>query len=415
MASSDRHTTMGWLRVAAIATAALTVAAAALAVLALYAALHPTRELKPRPIDYSSTGRLSYLAHAAPASIYGSAMAGTGEPLFLSSITNLTFTYSFALRSAARGSFTGKIWLEAVLENDGLDRTLAAPTPASFTGTSGTQTMALQLPAYLAAVNAMNLATGPSLYTLAIVPKVQAAGSLGGRPLNLVFGTPVDFSASASSISPIALVTGASAGAVQGGQPTQNPYAQYSSGSVYATSLKTSHIEVGLLSLPVAWARGLGAVGAIALFLAALATSRWSTNRRRRDPRLDLEWRFHSVLVPVSTWPKGSFKYIGVTSPTTLARLARRLETPILEVSNPTRASFLVLEGAVAYTYSIDVTQVTSEVGKAPGPVGQTDGIAARDPGLLEQRIGDAILDAGGGPAQDHSHDSGGITQGTTR
>ncbi|MDA8263506.1 MAG: hypothetical protein M0Z47_11830 [Actinomycetota bacterium] len=319
------------------------------------ALLRPVRSLAARPTVYTSRGVLSYAGIPDSNSIYGTGGATSGMPLFISQLSVVRFDYRYQLAGGGAEDLTGTLSLTLVVEDQGITRVIASAGPQHFNAPTAAIQIELPLAAYQERIGELDAALGPGLYTLAVEPRVQLQGVAGGRPLKLHFGSPYAFQASAASIVPTQ-----AGGTVNATGVSPSWFAQSATQEVLSTTPVQSSIGVGPVMLPVSSTRDVALAGFVVLTaIAALLTSRLR-EKLRRDVRLQIAWQHQGSLIKIERWPGGDFRVVEVDSMPALARLAKRLEVPILQLDAEDATSYLVLEGLVGYRYTARLPAVVA-------------------------------------------------------
>ncbi len=311
------------------------------------ALLRPVHSLAGRPTVYTSRGVLSYTGTPDSNSIYGTGGATSGMPLFISQLSAVRFDYRYRLAGGSNEDLAGTISLVLAVEDQGISRIIASMGPQHFNGPNAAIQIELPLAAYQERIGELDAALGPGLYTLAVEPQVQLKGIAGGQPLKLHFGSPYAFQASATSIVPTQ-----AGGTVSATGVSPASFVQSATQEVLSTTPVQSRIGVGPAMLPVSSARDIGLAGFTVLAaIAALLTSRLR-GKLRHDVRLQIAWQHQGSLIKIERWPGGDFRVVEVDSMPALARLAKRLEAPILQLDVGDTTSYLVLDGLVGYRYT---------------------------------------------------------------
>jgi signal peptidase I len=171
---------------------ARTLLTGALAALALFALLglaaftRPTARVLPLPGAWAHTGLFAYGAEVPPSPVYPTGRVETGQPAFARLVPRVLVSFAYAFEARRPASLHGTARLEAVVsDGNGWTRTLALSRPRDFDGATVTVRAPLGLERLARLVQQVRDLTGMpvSSLTVAVVPRLAVAGSVGGRAL----------------------------------------------------------------------------------------------------------------------------------------------------------------------------------------------------------------------------------------
>ncbi len=156
----------------------------------------------PYAIPYKQSGALSYTAEAPPGPAYPEGRVTTGEPIFAHIVKAIDFDFAYRFQGARRRRLGGTIALDATVTSTyGWQRTLELAPPTHFRGSRAAVSGTLDLTSLFALLRSVEKATVLSGgYTLTIVPKVTAAGTVDALPIHTKFTPKAVFSLTPSEI-----------------------------------------------------------------------------------------------------------------------------------------------------------------------------------------------------------------------
>ncbi len=352
---SPRHAAEPVLGVLAVGLLAL-LPFVALAVLAF---TRPTTALLPANISYRQSGTLSYSAKAAPGPTYAGDRAVTGDPLFTHVINVVALRFAYLFHTAATHSLTGKASLYATIAStSGWQTTLALGRPTYFRGDRALVTARLDLTSLLALLRRVETTTAVSgTYTLTLVPRVSASGSVDVLPLRATFSPQVRFSLSQFEVDPVV----AAGGPVSAGQTSASPFAPSASGSVTGRRYQPLSISLELARVSVATARAI-ALGAIAVLTCALLAIVAFVRPRVRDESAVIRARYGRLIVPVArVWQLPGAAVIDVADMEALVQIADRYDRSILHETAEEGEAFWVTDESGQFRYAVGAWLSTAE------------------------------------------------------
>jgi signal peptidase I len=321
-------------------------------VVMVFAFSRPATRSVTDEINYTQSGKFDYTAQA-PAGVYDSPQAQTGEPVFpqLSCQVDLSFKYNFSSDRPAQVS--GNYLLDAELRdsNGWMHRVSLLPKTA-FSSSAFQAATTLNVCQFRARIEQMQQLTGVehNLYTLAIIPRVNLDGQLGGQDLKESFSPSLLF-----QLDPLQMQLLNTDGTDQ-----TNPLSPSQAGMIQATHVEANSMLLLNKPVDVGTAR---IISALVLFtcLAGIAIPEFLARRNRQaTPVRLLQERFASQIITLrqaSLLSDG--KVVDVAAMDDLARLAERYGTMILSQERGEFHDFLVQDGQVTYRFTLGEDPVT--------------------------------------------------------
>lgn len=306
-------------------------------------------------VHYTQSAQLTYTAQPGQASVYGSRGLKTGQPIYLSTLSDVTMTYTYVLRSSSVAVINGTEQLVASINNgEGVTRSIQLQPPTAFRGTGFSAPVTLpvsQLADIAHTFEKGGVTTG--LYSVTIRPAVKVKGNLVGKHFTARFDEPVHFvfgngmlapTTSAGVPAPGSKITAS----IPSSSPDFNPSV---TGKVLVPNGKTAL----LAGLPV---KILRVAAPVLLVLAAAAAV--LTFRRLKQMLLSLDeggriaLRHGSSIVEVDALPADTrLVVVGLGSFDGVARIARQLECPILHLRNGMGGDYVVIDNGTIYRYRV--------------------------------------------------------------
>jgi len=330
-------------------------------VLALVAYTRSPAAIDRYTIPYRQSGALSYTAQAPPGPAYPEGRVVTGEPIFAHIVKAIDFSFAYRLQTTGRRTLGGTIALDArVTSTYGWQRTLALAPATRFHGgraaVSGTLELA-PLFALTRSVEKTTAATGG--YTLTIVPKVRAAGTVDGLPIHTSFTPSTAFTLTSMEIRSAAS-SGASAAAGAEEQPAASPLGSSTAATATGTHTAPATLTLGVATLSVATARRVALV-AIALIVALIAAALACAQPLRallashaRDEGASIRARYGRFIVPVErVWQLPGVPVIDVADIGALAQIAEHYDRSILHEVGADGEAFWVTDESGQFRYAL--------------------------------------------------------------
>jgi signal peptidase I len=313
----------------------LAVALAALVALAVTA--FTRAPLAERTVDaaYAHQGRFAYGVRVPRSPVYPDGRVTTGEPVFLTLVSDLRVSFRYALESEAAARTRGTIALDArVSDGRGWERVLPLAPERSFRGRSAAIDGVLDLRWIERIVEQVRELTGSSqtAFTVAVLPRVGIRGRVGGDEVDASFAPALSFDLGDLRLQPSLEAEGV------------GPFAPRETGT--GTALAPAEIALGPFSLEVATARRVALLGLALLLLGggiALST-------RRRGDEDPAAARHAHLIVSVEELPPG-LRVTEVRDLDALARIAEHHGRLILQADEGGRRSYVVAEGSNAFRY----------------------------------------------------------------
>ncbi|MEA2219851.1 MAG: signal peptidase [Solirubrobacteraceae bacterium] len=331
--------------------------------LGVLAATHPSTSAVTVATPYTEHVRFDYGAHARHSPVYPTGLATTGDTIFLRLAHRVRVRVDYRLVTAAPHRLTRTMRIAARLTSpSGWTRDVTLLSPTRFEGDAVSSEVTLDMTRLRALVDRAQTLTGSTTggaYTLAIVPRVDLAGTLGGQPLTSDFGPQLSFAVDDLQMRP----SGSTAPGVMGGFTPRRSRTVAVAASVPATLGDGGH------ALPVAVVRWIALVGtllaAVGLVLGSLARLRGLA-----DPNAQIQSRYEHLIVPISGIALDPHHPpIEVTSFGALAQLAERSERLILHHHRDDGDTYLIDDEGTLYRYQAR-------------PAGEPSVSSAGDPGF---------------------------------
>ena len=307
----------------------------------------------PRTTSYTQTGRLAYRAATPSGSVYGAAGLRTGQPVYWNVVTTFTVTYHYRFSASAPVRLTGSEQLVATMSNgQGISRSLPIQPPTSFTHGQFVATGTLSHRALGAIATMFGLAAGssPAGYTVAISPEVKVSGRLASAPVRTTFDPVVAFTYDTTSLTPSTASSGttSSSGNGSGTRSGGHPFSAVSSASIR----EGAGAPGKFLGLPLSAARLASSAVLLVALLAVTFLGR-SVFRRltSEDERLRIATRYSSLLVEAEAIPPSNVALVPLRSFEGLAKVARRVECPIVHVQDDDGDVYAVVDNGTVYRY----------------------------------------------------------------
>ncbi len=302
-------------------------------------------------VPYEQSGTLSYTAHALPGPTYANDTAVTGEPLFTHVVSAAEMRFAYELRSQAKSTLAGELSLYAeVASSSGWKSTLELGSPVRFHGDRAVIAAPLDLTSLLALVHTVErmTAVGGS-YTLTLLPRVSAGGSLGTLPLHAKFTPLIRFTLSPLELQP-AVPASSSLGA---GAPQGDQFTPSTPGSVTGKRSEALSLSFGVVRLAVATARAIALGGIAIVVLLALGMLAF-VRPRDRDEAAAIRARYGRLIVPVARVSQlPGVAVIDVADMDALARIADHYDRSILYEEGVAGDAFWVTDESGQFRYTL--------------------------------------------------------------
>ena len=340
-------------RAAAAARTALLGASIALllfGLLALVAWRAPDTQAAPSAQAYEHAGSFSYSAGVRPSIVYPDGRLETGDAAFTRLVRRLDVAFDYRFETRRRHDVRGGIALDAVIgDGSGWERTVTLDSVAPFDGGAARTQGVLDLRRLEALGARMRALTGSSTstFTVTLRPRVQVSGYAGSAVLDETFAPELRF-----VLDPLAL-------RLESGDQ-RSALEPREQGSVLEQ--RDAAIGVGKLSLPVAEARALSALGVAVALLVALGAAVLLVRRVDGSEADRIEARYGDRIVPGATVIPDSRWVTDLPDFDSLLRLADRYDRVVLRTVEGSRHAYLVDDGVAVYRY-----HAGSDAAGAPG------------------------------------------------
>ncbi len=332
-------------------------------VLALVAFTKAPTAQHPYAIPYKQSGALSYTAEAPPGPAYPEGRVTTGEPIFPHIVKAIDFSFAYRLQATDRQRLGGTVALDAdVASSVGWKTTIKLAPPTPFRGSRAAVSGTLDLTSLFALLRSVEKATALSgSYTLTIVPKVTAAGTVDALPIHIKFTPKAAFTLTPSEIESSTSSSGAPSTSVSTEEkPAANPLASSTSGTATGTHTAPETLTLGVTTLSVATARTVARdaivliVCAVLAILALLRPLRALSGARPQDESATIRSRFGRMIVPVErVWQLPGVPVIDVADMEALAQIAEHYDRSILHEIAEEGEAFWVTDESGQFRYAI--------------------------------------------------------------
>jgi len=339
-------------------------------ILALVAFTRSPMALKRYTIPYKQSGTLSYAAQAPPGPAYPEGRVVTGEPIFAHIVKAIDFSFDYRLQAGGRQTLGGRIALDAkVTSTYGWQRTLELAPPTPFRGSHAEVSGTLDLTSLFALLRSVENTTAVTGgYTLTIVPKVRAAGTVDGLPIHAKFTSKAAFSFTPMEIQSATHSSGASSAAAAEEQPAANPLASSTSDTATGTHAAPATLTLGVAALSVDTARKV-ALLAIAAILAAVLLLRLFPRPLQallRPPRTDesagILARYGRQIVPVASVQQlPGVPVIDVADMQALVQIAEHYDRSILHEARDEGDAFWVTDESGHFRFALGPPSATPQ------------------------------------------------------
>lgn len=335
-------------------------------VLALVAFTKAPTARRSYAIPYRQSGALSYTATASPGPVYPEGRVRTGEPIFAHVVKAIDFNFVYHLQATDRQRLGGRIALDAeVASSVGWRTTIELAPPTRFRGSRAAVSGTVDLTSLFALLHSVEKATGLSGgYTLTIVPRVTAAGTVDALPIHTNFAAKAAFTLTPSEIELASTSSGSPSTPTSTSteaRPAVKPLASSSSGMATGTHTVPETLKLGVTMLSVETAREVALLAIVAilvvsmlllLFLRPLQTLLSAT--RQQDEAETIRSKFGRFIVPVErVWQLPGVPVIDVADIAALAQIAEHYDRSILEERSEEGVAFWVADESGQFRYAL--------------------------------------------------------------
>ncbi len=314
-------------------------------------------------IPYKQSGALTYTAETPPGPAYPEGRVATGEPIFAHIVKAIDFSFAYRLQATGRQRLGGTVALDAdVASSVGWKTTIKLAPPTPFRGSRAAVSGTLDLTSLFALLRSVEKATALSgSYTLTIVPKVRAAGTVDALPIHTKFTPKAAFTLTPSEIESSASSSGAPSTSVSTEErPAANPLASSTSGTATGTHTAPETLTLGVTTLSVATARTVARdaivliLCAVLVILALLRPFRALPGARPQDESATIRSRFGRMIVPVErVWQLPGVPVIDVADMEALAQIAEHYDRSILHEIAEEGEAFWVTDESGQFRYAL--------------------------------------------------------------
>ena len=305
---------------------------------------------------YAHQGRFEYEARVPRTAAYPDGQVSTGEPVFQRLVPRLRVTFSYRLESELPVAASGRIALDArIADGRGWERILPLAAERPFSNGGATVSGVLDLERLQRITEEVRELTGSgqTAYTVAVLPRVDVAGRVGGEAVDATFAPALSFDAGDLRLQP----------SLQGAEGV-GPFAPREPGS--GTRVVPAEVSLGALSLSVATARRVSLLGLAALLLVgglALASGR---RRQGGDEHERILARYGQLLLPVSSRSGNWEHVIELADMEALVRVAEHQGKLILHVAEGNDRSYVVEDGSTVYRYQVHASEPIAAIAWPP-------------------------------------------------
>ena len=334
----------------------IAVAAVACVALAVVSFGRPLNGTETVDAAYAHQGRFEYEARVPRTAAYPDGQVGTGDPVFQRLVSRLRVTFSYRLESELPVTAGGRIALDArISDGRGWERVLPLAPERRFSDGGSTVSGILDLRRLERIVEELRSLTGSgqTAYTVAVLPRVDVVGRVGGEAVETTFAPALTFDVGDLRLQP----------ATEGGEGV-GPFAPRQPGA--GTRVAPAEVSLGPLSLSVANARRVALLGIAALLL--LGGLALVAGRRRPAGNEDdrIKARYGHLLLPVSSRSGSWGQVIELADMEALVRLAEHQGKLILQVADGSHRSYVVEDGTTAYRYRLHAPESVAAIPLPP-------------------------------------------------
>jgi signal peptidase I len=329
--------------------------------LAIFAFLRPTTRAVADDIAYEQTGTFSYSA-AAPAGVYDSGSAQTGEPVFrqVSSAVDMRFVYHLAAAEPADLHGSSQLVAE-VGDAGGWKRAIELQASTDFSGDTFTARGSIDLARVQALIDHFEQQTGiqRQQYALTIVARTTIQGVLSGQELRDEFAPRLEFLLDRQQLQ----IAQASGGA-------NNPFAQSRQGILKRSRQQPNTLALLGLTLEVASARRMALAGLCLAIGGTLLLGYQIRRAAQGDEPARIQRTYGPLLIAIRDSQLGaSGATVDVSTIDDLAKLAEQHGSMILYAERGADHHYFVYDGKIAYRYRIGGSQARMPVATQSGAV----------------------------------------------
>jgi signal peptidase I len=325
--------------------AATTAAIAALAAVVAFA----TPTTKPTTTKSTYTEKVDFGYHATTARTAGPVYPGgdlsTGDPVFLRLVDHVNVSVAYRFSADATHVLGGTMdVILRISSPSGWTRDLPLAQAKPFAGDRADAEVTLDLKRLRRLTDRVETLSGMppgGTYSLAVIPRVRAAGTVAGRPLTTSYAPQMGF-----QLDRLQLRQGATTQKVGGQAPNRSASVAVPRSAANAWHVRGHGISVTL----VRWI----AIGGLLLALLGALISRMKRFRRPADPSGRVTARYGHLLVPIAAVPLAGRTPIDVTTIDALVALAERGERLILHHHGVDADAYLVDDGGALFRFRIE-------------------------------------------------------------
>jgi len=320
-----------------------------------------------KKIDYTQSGAFANSATAPATSAYGPSGLTTGEPIIKSLVgpVTMSFRYRLSSRPAARLHGVASMVVQVKVPQ-GLTREFPVAGNRSFEGKAVTLAGTLPLgdiASFVSLATAASGATGgPPSATVTLTPKIDLAGTVGGRSLRTSYEPALSFALSGSTLTLTQDESSAGSGAQAADQlnPSQPGTVDYKVRQLRVVGLFVAHPSSSV-AMGVGFGVALLCLG-LGFWLARPLMGDETTGESERIRAL-----YASQLLPVRSLRLPDGPVAEVASMSALADLAKQYETKIMHLRGEGGDSYLLWDDGMLYRYG-DGPETTSLPGTMSHP-----------------------------------------------
>ncbi len=311
------------------------------AALAVYSWIQPVSQAVIEPLTYNHEGQFTYLADA-PAGLYDTAHAQTGDPIYLQLSSALEINFHYHLRNATIAQAMADLAVDVSAAN-GWRRRLALTPAQSFQDSPVVLTARISLAELRALISQLEQQTGLSsqYYVVTVQPRINLTGQIEETSFNDTFAPQLLFRLDRSQ-----LVLMSSSGPLEGLTPRAE-------GRIERPLVKPARLALLFVSFDAQAVRlwSLAGLGGFLLLTVALGWPLWQ--RWQRDEATRIHLAYGNLLVD-GTMPRLDRPVISVATMADLARLAQRTGSLIMRDLTHIPMRYALVASDAIYAYMPD-------------------------------------------------------------
>jgi hypothetical protein len=277
--------------------------------------------------------------------VYPGGDLSTGDPVFLRLVDRVNVSVAYRFSADAQHVLGGTMdVILRISSPSGWTRDLPLAEATPFNGDRADAEVTLDLRRLRRLTDRVETLSGMppgGTYSLAVIPRVKATGSVADRPVATSYAPQMGF-----QLDRLQLRQGATTPKAGGQAPSRSASVAVPHSAANAWHVRGHGISVTL-------ARWI-ALGALLLALLGALISRMNRFRRPADPSGRVTARYGHLLVPIAAVPLAGRSPIDVTTIDALVALAERGERLILHHHGVAADTYLVDDGGALFRFRIE-------------------------------------------------------------